>query len=231
MHSLITPPGWFIARLHLGDERGVAAAAAVVNAALGHGVLTVDRLLRHMRDDERVQFLAAFPQGSMTPVGAALAQVIDDEEYRAFTAPMPPGILSPAPPSADGRRVGILSTMAVVPSVRRRGLGTALAVQRTAWLRERCTEAYAMVWLRDRPGRADGVLKAAGWEPVTTVRQYWEQASVVGDCHCHRCGSPCRCDGLLMRLPPAPTGTSLPTGTPEWTGDAAAWPRGVTGHR
>ncbi|MCA2223585.1 GNAT family N-acetyltransferase [Nonomuraea aurantiaca] len=222
MHSPSTPPGWFIARLHLGDERGVAAAAAVVNAALGHGVLTVDRLLRHMRDDERVQFLAAFPQGSMTPVGAALAQVIDDEEYRAFIAPMPQGILSPAPPSADGRRVGILSTMAVVPSVRRRGLGTALAVQRTAWLRERCTEAYAMVWLRDRPGRADGVLKAAGWEPVTTVRRYWEQASVAGDCHCHRCGSPCRCDGLLMRLNPQLF---------KQADDTSAWPHGVTGHR
>jgi hypothetical protein len=90
--------------------------------------------------------------------------------------------------------------------MRRRGLGTALAVQRTAWLRERCTEAYAMVWLRDRPACGDGVLKTAGWEPVTTVRRYWEQASVAGDCHCHRCGSPCHCDGLLMRLPLTPTG-------------------------
>ncbi|HUR07177.1 MAG TPA: GNAT family N-acetyltransferase [Nonomuraea sp.] len=227
--SPMMDPAWFVARLHPGDERGVAASAAVVNAALGHGVLTVGWLLRHMRDDERVQLLAAFPQGSMTSVGAALAQVVDDEGYRAFIAPMPDGTLSPAPPSADGRRVGILSAMVVVPSMRRRGLGAALAVQCTAWLRERCTEAYAMVWLRGHPACGDGVLKAAGWEPVTTVRRYWEQASVAGDCHCHQCGSPCHCDGLLMRLSHMPAGDegargSTASSAPRWLSATGVWP-------
>jgi GNAT superfamily N-acetyltransferase len=200
---------WFVARLQHLDERGVAAAAAVITRTVGFGYVTMDWLLRNM-ENGTMQFLAAFPWGSMKALGGAVARLVDDDGYRQFIASMPEGTLPSTPPSLDRRKVGVLSVMAVAPSERRRGIGTQFAVRRTAWLKERCTEAYAVAWLHDQPGRGDSVLKTAGWEPVTVIRDYWKQASLRGDCHCHRCGSPCRCDGLLMRLDCTPAAEKRP---------------------
>lgn len=192
---------WVIKELRPQNRQAVTEAMALMDATLGRGMVSLGHVLRDMRNHGTLFFLAAYAKGSAALVGAGLARVLDDNGYRRFIAPMPTGTLPAAPPSADNRRVGLLNHLAVVPSMRRHGLGRALINRRTAWLKERCTEAYALSWLHGQADRSENVLKAVGWEPVTVLRDCWKQPSVTEDWHCPQCGQPCRCPGLLMRMP------------------------------
>ncbi|MCC3771266.1 GNAT family N-acetyltransferase [Streptomyces sp. UNOC14_S4] len=191
---------WPIAALGPRDRQAVAEAIGLTEAALGHGTLTVERALECLHD-RSLLLLAAYAGKPGVMVGAAAARVLDDGGYRDLVAPMPRGLLPAAPPSADGRRVGQLNTLSVAAPMRGRGLGGAFASRLTAWLREQCTEAYALAWLHDRPGRSDGLLKAHGWRPVAVLDEYWLGATTAGDRSCPVCGRPCHCSGLLLRMP------------------------------
>ncbi|RLU83574.1 hypothetical protein CTZ27_28145 [Streptomyces griseocarneus] len=194
---------WSIAALGPRDRQAVAEAIGLTEAALGHGTLTVGRALEDLHD-RSLSLLVAYAGRPGVMVGAAAARVLDDDGYRDLVAPMPRGLLPAAPPSADGRRIGQMNTLSVAASMRGRGLGGAFASRLTGWLRERCTEAYALAWLHDRPGRSDGLLKALGWQPVVVLDDYWLRATTTGDWSCPVCGRPCHCSGLLLRTPGSP---------------------------
>ncbi|MEU3350041.1 GNAT family N-acetyltransferase [Streptomyces sp. NPDC037389] len=196
---------WAITELGPHDRRAVADAGRLTDAVLGRGTFTVEQVLEDLRDGDLL-FLTAYAGEPPVPVGAATARVLDDDGYRDFIAPMPPGTLPAAPPSSSGRRIGRLSTSAVSAPMRGRGLGSALAAHRTEWLRERCDEAYTISWLHNGQGRSEGLLKALGWQPVTVLHDYWLQATTTGDQSCPQCGRLCHCPGLLLRLPIPPSG-------------------------
>ncbi|WP_190021239.1 GNAT family N-acetyltransferase [Streptomyces hiroshimensis] len=191
---------WAITELGPHDRQAVADAGSLADAVLGRGMFTVEQVLEDLRDGALL-FLAAYAGKPPVPVGVAAARVLDDDGYRDLTAPMPPGTLPATPPSAGGRRIGRLSSLAVTAPMRGRGLGSALTAHRTRWLRERCTEAYTISWLHNRQGRSEGLLRALGRQPVTILHDYWLQATTTGDLSCLQCGRPCHCPGLLLRLP------------------------------
>ncbi|GHG62589.1 hypothetical protein GCM10018779_31390 [Streptomyces griseocarneus] len=178
----------------------MADAGSLTEAILGRGMFTVENVLEGLRDGALL-FLTAYAGKPPVPVGAATARVLDDDGYRDLIAPMPPGTLPAAPPSAGGRRIGRLNSLAVTEPLRGRGLGSALTAHRTEWLRERCTEAYTISWLHNQHGRSEGLLRALGWQPVAVLHDYWLQATTTGDQSCPQCGRPCHCPGLLLRLP------------------------------
>ncbi|QLE75742.1 hypothetical protein FGW37_32865 [Streptomyces rectiverticillatus] len=191
---------WTITALGPGDRRAAADAGRLTDAILGSGMFSVGQVLEDLRDGTLL-FLTAYVGTPPVLVGVATARVLNDDDYHDFIAPMPPGTLPAAPPSAGGRRIGRLHYSAVTAPMRGRGLGSALAVHRTEWLSERCTEAYAISWLHRQPGRSDGLLKALGWQPVSTLHDYWLPATTTGDHSCPQCGRPCHCAGLLLRMP------------------------------
>ncbi|MET9414385.1 GNAT family N-acetyltransferase [Streptomyces klenkii] len=191
---------WAITELGPGDWQAVADAGHLTDAILGRGAFTVEQVLEDLRNGNLL-FLTANAGKPPVLVGVATARVLDDDGYREFIAPMPPGTLPAALPSASGRRIGRLHTSAVTAAMRGRGLGSALAAHRTEWLRERCSEAYAISWLHNRQGRSEGLLRALGWQPVTILHDYWLQVTTTGDQSCPQCGCLCHCPGLLLRLP------------------------------
>ncbi|MFI9203839.1 GNAT family N-acetyltransferase [Streptomyces sp. NPDC053048] len=190
---------WDIAELGPHDRQAVTDACRLADAILGRGMFAAEQVLEDLRGG-KLLFLTAYAGEPSALVGMATARVLDDDGYRELVAPMPPGTLPAAPPSAGDRRIGRLNAMAVTAPMRGRGLGSALAAYRTEWLRERCTEAYVISWLHNGQGRSDGLLQALGWRPVTVLHDYWLPATTTGDHSCPQCGRPCHCPSLLLRL-------------------------------
>lgn len=97
-------------------------------------------------------------------------------------------------------RIGFVDAVAVVPSAKGRGVGTALVERCLAMFSERgCTEACAMAWKSPHGTNVAGVLGRCGFSEGIEIRDYW--TNMYPGIGCKYCGVPCRCSGVYWHRP------------------------------
>jgi GNAT superfamily N-acetyltransferase len=170
-----------------------AEAKQLLDQAIGVGWFTTEKL-QTMSQAANGQLLCARDDEDAL-LGVASVIALDAQQvgfYRVF---------GDAAQILDGKRVGALSLSALIPSMRGKGLGSAMMRARLTWLRERdCNYAVGISWLSGLTHTSKGVFERYGFEVLAVSHTFFEAESREHGYGCPACGFPCRCTGLLYGL-------------------------------
>lgn len=165
-------------------------ANELVGEALGSGWYTVEKF-EAMSQAPNTRLLGA-RDASAALLGVANAVRLDSEEvafYRVF---------GEAADVLEGRRVGALSLSAIVPSMRGKGLGSALMRARLEWLREQdCDYAVGISWQSGLAHTSKTVFDRHDFSVLGRSDTFFEDESKKHGYGCPVCGFPCRCKALF----------------------------------
>lgn len=176
-------------------------AAAVFNACLGTGYVTVSDL-RRIVERPRQRLWVAEVAGVV--VGAATASLLSEEAADRLAET----IVAPSWPDGVTRGpAGLLQSAAVLPTFRREGTGGQLIAARRAWFVE--ARATVMLALARTPSprrlgarrpqdTSEGPLRRAGLVPVGIAPRYWAADRSVA---CTLCRRSCVCSATLFAAP------------------------------
>lgn len=103
--------------------------------------------------------------------------------------------------ATDGSAVGCLRSVVVAPSVRGHGIGNRLIHECVEVGRhQRWTALYTASWVSGLHHQSAGILDGNGFTVAGQIADYWFHDTTSG-MSCVVCGSPCRCEALIMRRP------------------------------
>ena len=173
----------------------VVRAVALLNENLGAGYVALPRLGDRMARDEAVLVTAHLGEEL---VGGAIAEVLGPEEAEDLAETL----RRAGRPTTriDDQVLGLLKTSAVIPSMRRQGIGFRLVEERLRGLEDRgCTAVYAFSWESGSRQSSRGLFEAAGFDHLVRIPDYWYQPPGEETFECIKCGKPCRCAALVMR--------------------------------
>lgn len=168
-------------------------ATELVAEALGPGWYNVAKF-ETMSQAPNARLLGARDEaGKLLGVANAVCLATEDLAfYRAF---------GDAADVLEGKRVGALSLSAVAPSMRGRGLGSALMRERLAWLRQQgCDYAVGISWQSGLTHTSKTVFDRYAFTTLATSDTFFERESQKYGYGCPVCGSPCRCRALFYGL-------------------------------
>lgn len=171
-------------------------AVALLNDALGSGFVKLEEL----------QDLSSAPDGWVLAAkgdngrlqGVATASVMTDSAKQALKDKM---LAAGARPSnLMDTKVGILKSIAVAPGSRRKGIGYRLVMEQLSRLNSTgCSSVVALSWESGSADSSLGVLEAAGFNRMATIREYWREPEGQETFDCIRCGQPCECTAIAVR--------------------------------
>jgi GNAT superfamily N-acetyltransferase len=180
-------------------------ALAALRGGLGQGFISDERFQRYVTGQGGAPYraaLAATDSGTGAVIGALLFEVADASALRAsFLNSGDQALGHPAIASLKPGRTGIITSIAVAPVARGRGVARAL-IQRG--LRELTTHgaerAYALAW--ERADTHDcmlcGALTANGFQLALRLDHFWYHDSLAHGYVCPACGHPCVCAARVM---------------------------------
>ena len=181
-----------IGRLEAG---ALASALAILDVELGDGLYGADDLEAAARDPS-VLVLAAWQQEDLVAVAVGRVQIAEDADYyEAFG--------EDARRLFERGRVGSLEALAVLPRLRRRGLGAQLIRRRVEWFQEQgCASAIAIAWMpSNHPGGYSAPLfRELGFSEGSLVPEFYLVESARDGWSCPADGNPCRCGARLFWL-------------------------------
>lgn len=173
-------------------------AAAVFNACLGAGYVTVADL-RRIVERPRQRLWVATVAGKV--VGAATASLLSAEATDRMTA----AVNDPVWPEGIVRGpAGLLQSAAVLEPFRRQGTGSQLIADRRSWFEHGGATVMLALARTPAPRRRDvrrpqdtseGPLRLAGMVPVGTAPRYWAADRSVA---CSLCRRSCACSATLF---------------------------------
>jgi ribosomal protein S18 acetylase RimI-like enzyme len=173
-----------------GDAAAAREVAALLNQELGEGLYRAEWLL----EDAASPTAGVWVAGAPALAGAAVARLLaatDHDYYRSF------GRESMARLAGS---VGSFEALAVDPSHRHRGLGSALTTTSLDWMRERgCDTVVTLSW-RSKGNGSAGLFRRLGMSEGPTVDRFYHDESVRNGWTCPVCGGPCTCSATLFTM-------------------------------
>lgn len=174
-------------------------ALAILSHGLGEQYITEDDLSRFIHNPTAMA-MAAIDPSTKGIVGVVLAEIVHldnfDNTSRIRNALRQPKLTT----------VGVLKSISVLPAWQHKGVATRLAKKATEWLdAHKVPLSISLAWVKqDGSCPASNVLKTAGFEPVTSLNNFWTDDSTLRGYNCPVCGTPCRCSAKLYRRVSAP---------------------------
>lgn len=171
----------------------VAAAAAILEDALGAGYVTADDLAPYTDGGSHVA-LVATAAGSVT--GAVTADLLNDADALLVHVPadMHAAVLAAVPELAGEDDVALLHSIAVMPQARGRGIARRLVADMTDLLVDSGARLIVSVGWTDHDGcHIAGPLTASGFHARGAIAGYWTEDSIAKGYACPTCGPACRC--------------------------------------
>lgn len=96
----------------------------------------------------------------------------------------------------SGETHGSYNVLAVHPSLRRSGLGNAIAEAQMNWFRQRgCDALVGVAWIHPGPDRSQGLFRRFDYELVGTSSTFYPE--MHRDQPCPYCGKNCTCEAEL----------------------------------
>lgn len=191
--------------VHVDDPGPVrtAQAAALLNSALGKGFVDAATLSETAMDGKSTLVRAMDRQGQL--LGAATARILDRGRASAMQARLRAAGIKV---DMKSHPVGELTSSAVAPAARGRGIGTELVRVRMEFLRAGgCRYVVCASWVAGhRLQTSAGLLRHAGFKHLGQVPLYWAEERKRAGYLCAACGADCVCAADLMRNPAALAG-------------------------
>lgn len=186
------------ATIHVGTPGPAVAAeaAAVLNASLGAGFVSASGL-EQLAAGPGVLVRARTKRGRQM-VGVATAGILDPTDSAALQDKLPASVRA----SLAGHRIGEFKSLAVIPSVRGRGVGAAMLQTSLNFLRESgCRYALTASWVSSDPAHSSpGLLERAGFGSVAIVPGFWAADQAAAGYTCPDCAEGCHCTAVIMVL-------------------------------
>jgi GNAT superfamily N-acetyltransferase len=172
------------------EPADVAGAVRVLNSCLGEGMYSEDGLLEL---DAYEQGLGLAARVGDRVVAASVMQILtpDDLSYYDVFGPE-------AHARLEGRTVGSLEALAVLPEHRSRRIGRGMAQHSIDWAIDRgCYEFVAISWLGQPENPSWPLLERLDFVPCGESDEIFTRDSMENGWVCPVDGNPCRCTGRL----------------------------------
>ena len=101
---------------------------------------------------------------------------------------------------SENNRVGVLKTIVVRPSFKRKGIGSSLVQKMLDTLKAVDIEkVYAIAWNQNGNINLGGILNKFNFIPLAEIEKYWHDDSIEKQYQCSECGSPpCNCSAIIF---------------------------------
>lgn len=193
-----------LAEVGSNAKRG-AQALAILRDGLGQGFISDERFLRYTTSDGAQPYRAALTatdDASGEVIGALLIEIVDEAVLRAsFLDSADLALAHPTIASLEPGPTGLITSIAVAPAARGRGVARALIQRGLRELAAHGAEhAYALAWERadTRDCMLCGALTANGFHFALRLDNFWRRDSLAHGYACPACGHPCRCAARVM---------------------------------
>jgi GNAT superfamily N-acetyltransferase len=186
------------------DSAHIQQALGVLKSELGENYILRDAFETYIYDDNNFSGKAAFiAQDDMTGdvIGALTAEIVSPQAFKAsFLDSFDLAKELPDVQRLDGKCVGLIKSVAVVPQFQGQGIGTQLVKDAIKKLEEHGAEAfYSLGWVsKERGCHIQGVLEALGFRMVSQFDSFWYKDSIEHGYSCPSCGHPCQCATRLF---------------------------------
>ena len=129
-------------------------------------------------------------------IGVVLAQILDADEVQKFESIMRQAG-SRVSLSAYGR-IGHLRSVAVKDGFRNQGVGSALCVEASSYLKNAgCAAVLTVAWEAGLPHSSVSIFKTLGFDAVVEIKDFWKVDDPQKDHQCPKCGFPCTCTAIF----------------------------------
>jgi ribosomal protein S18 acetylase RimI-like enzyme len=206
-HILLMKSRHFTTSLLTYNSAHIQQALGVLEGALGENYILRNVFETYIYDDDSFSGkVALIVQDHMTEdvVGVLVAEIVLPETFKASLLDSFDLVKElPAIQQLDGKRIGLIKSVAVAPSFQRQGIGMQLVKDAIKKLKEHGTEAfYALGWVsKERGCHIQGVLEALDFRVVSQSHCFWYKDSIHYGYVCPSCGYPCQCSArLFVRL-------------------------------
>lgn len=183
--------------MHVGTPGPARSAetAVLLNSVLGEGFVDAAAISGIAENRNSTLARAVNRQGKL--VGAATATVLGRRAVLAMQANLR---IAGIKVDLTGSRVGELTSSAVTPAARGRGVGSELVRVRMGFLKSSgCRYVICASWVSgDGLQTSAGLLRHAGFEHLGMVPSYWAAEQKSGGYLCAACGTDCVCAAKVM---------------------------------
>lgn len=179
-------------RVSIADAYDVAAILALSEAHLGKDYLTPGRVILSVHGSDDLLEVVRDP--SRRTVGFCLSHLMGSADEAASMIG-----LEETPEELGSGLVGVVSTAAVDPEYRRRGILTTLVTSAVTRLSRQASVVCSPLWVHPDGGcPAASAMTAAGMVKVAEYPDHWRAGTLAGRYECPECSPhPCHCTMAL----------------------------------
>ena len=186
------------------DSTHVQQALGVLTSQLGENYIPREVFETYIYDSNNFSGKAAFiAQDDMTGIiiGALTAEIVSPQAFKAsFLDSFDLAKEIPEVQQLDGKRIGLIKSVAVVPQCQGQGIGTQLVKDAMTKLAEHGAEVfYSLGWVsKERGCHIQGALETLGFKMISQFDSFWYKDSLEHGYSCPSCGHPCQCSTRLF---------------------------------
>ena len=157
--------GHLISHISYDDDRSIAQALAIYNISLGMNYIPPEDLLHYLSEPGKYVLLGSYIDTLLT--GVMLAYQMDDEELISYDESLKKhGIAL----RLSDHTIGMIKSVAVVPSYRHRGIGTRLTIRAMEELLSMsCNAFFATSWVSNSPDSSQPLFTNLGFDNILTI--------------------------------------------------------------
>ena len=154
-----------ISRISYDDDRSIAQALAIYDISLGMNYIPPEDLLHYLSEPGKYVLLGSYIDTLLT--GVMLAYQMDHEELISYDESLKKH--GTALRLSDSK-IGMIKSVAVVPSYRHRGIGTRLTIRAMEELLSMsCNAFFATSWVSNSPDSSQPLFTNLGFDNILTI--------------------------------------------------------------